>query len=125
MAVSDLCREPWLLRPDVARKVAQLLERMERETGLGWSILSGYRTPEVQAQLEREGRPTAPVECSTHLTCPATGADIRFHSFPTRTIKARFGLAATELGLRWGGGSPPDEAGIPADWNHVDNGPIC
>lgn len=26
-------------------------------------------------------------------------------------------------GLRWGGGGPVDDIGIPVDWNHLDLGP--
>lgn len=114
-----------MLAPQLALRLAAALWKAERETGLEWSIISGYRTPEEQDRLRAEGRPTAPNECSTHLTCPATGADVRVHTFPTRAIKATWGRIATEEGLRWGGGSPPDDAGIPSDWNHVDLGPIC
>lgn len=86
-------------------------------------MISGYRTPEQQEELIREGRPAAPVELSTHTTCPATGADVRVATFPTDAIKATWGRIATEHGLRWGGGSPRDDRGIPSDWNHVDLGP--
>ena len=87
-------------------------------------IISGYRTREEQAELERQGRPAALDHLSTHRSCPATGADL----WPlgvtiVPAVKAAFGDAAMRARLRWGGGSRPDERGIPSDWNHVDLGP--
>lgn len=86
-------------------------------------IISGFRTAAEQAQLEIEGRPTAPDNLSTHRSCPATGADLRVSVAVTEAVKATFGEAAVRAGLRWGGGSRVNENGIPSDWNHVDLGP--
>jgi len=122
--VADLCREPWLLSPTLARRLSDTLAEVSHRTGMSWSILSGYRTQEEQEQLARKGRPTAPRGCSTHTTCPATGADVQVNGFPARQFKVIFGEVAQENGLRWGGGSPLDN-GIPVDWNHVDLGPRC
>lgn len=116
----------WGLSCLLASKLYQALIQAEQETGLSWYMVSGYRTPEYQDQLRREGRPTAPPGCSTHTTCPSTGADIGVATFPTNAIKATWGRIASEHGLRWGGGSPVDpDTGIPSDWNHVDLGPRC
>ena len=42
---------------------------------------------------------------------------------PPRVKKAIWGRIAVMNGLRWGGGGPVDEGGIPLDWGHVDRGP--
>lgn len=109
----------WTISCDLAARlhlVAQLLP-------FGITIISGHRTPREQAELERQGRPTAPAQLSTHLSCPATGADIRFQVEATIQRKRQFGAAAHAAGLRWGGGSAIGADGIPSDWNHVDLGP--
>lgn len=121
---AELCNE-YQLDGRLVEKLLRVLEAVERETGLTWTVISGFRSAAEQSELQRQGRPTAPEGCSTHRVCPATGADVRVASFPTRTMRATFGRIATEHGLRWGGGSPVDDAGIPIDWNHVDLGPIC
>jgi len=88
------------------------------------TVISGYRTPEEQNALRADGRPAANNDRSTHLSCPATGADLWIVGAEvTRELKAIFGSAAQAAGLRWGGGSAPDSDGIPSDWNHVDLGP--
>lgn len=109
-------------------ELAGRLQQMAADLTLGGddltvSIISGYRTPEQQEALRQAGRPAAHPDRSTHLACPATGADLRLSVTPTTAIKARFGQAAIRAGLRWGGGSPVDDNGIPSDWNHVDLGP--
>ena len=120
----ELVEPPWRLEPELARKLCRTLAIMEAETGLTWRIISGYRTPEEQLELQRQGRPAAPVDLSTHTVCPSQGADVSVATFPTTAMKAQFGRVATEQGLRWGGGSPVDpDTGIPFDWNHVDLGP--
>lgn len=90
----------------------------------GLRAISGYRTAERQAELERAGRPTAPDDRSTHRSCPATGLDLDIVGLhPDDALKLNFGQAAQLAGLRWGGGSPLSSKGIPSDWNHVDLGP--
>ena len=86
------------------------------------TLISGYRTRAEQAELGRAGRPAAADNLSTHRSCPATGADISLGDFPTRAQIATWGRIAVMNGLRWGGGSPVDEVGIPSDWGHVDMG---
>lgn len=116
----------WWLKWGISAHLARGLELMAQELApIPLQIISGYRTPEDQAKLRAQGRPTAPDDKSTHLTCPATGADLRLPTLATTdTTKALLGRAATFVGLRWGGGSPADPGtGIPGDWNHVDLGP--
>lgn len=110
----------WLISPTLSSRFIQTAARLPFDM----SIISGYRTVQRQMELMREGRPAANPLRSTHTSCPATGADVRLGVAVTPLIQARFGLAAVESGLRWGGGSPVDpETGIPSDWNHVDLGP--
>ena len=90
---------------------------------LGLSIISGYRTCDEQTALGAAGRPAAPCGLSTHVSCPATGADLLTLPFPVVSVKARFLAEGRLAGLRVGGGSPVDSLGIPSDWNHVDLGP--
>lgn len=113
----------WLVREDVMRKVSRLAARFYQETGRELWIISGYRTPSEQRELARQGRPAAAVDLSTHTSCPATGVDVSLGFAPTNVLKATFGRIAVEEGLRWGGGSPVNDVGIPSDWNHVDVGP--
>lgn len=95
----------------------------DRFPGLGGlRVISGFRTLEEQLELERQGRPAADPDKSTHLTCPATGADLELPLAPDDGLKWEFGTGVTFAGLRWGGGSRL-ERGIPLDWNHVDLGP--
>lgn len=123
ISASALCKD-WGVSSELAVRLSAALSQAERETGLEWTIISGYRSPERQEELRRQGRPTAPPGLSTHTTCPATGADVRVASFPSNALKATWGRIAVINGLRWGGGSPVDpETGIPSDWNHVDLGP--
>jgi len=95
----------------------------EEETGGTVEIISGLRTRSEQLALARRGRPAARDDLSTHRSCPATGIDISLGLAPTRIQKATWGRIVTFLGLRWGGGSAPDQGGIPSDWQHVDLGP--
>lgn len=116
--------QDWGLSRELSFKLAAVMERWEEETRMGIHVLSGMRTRAEQEALIRAGAPAAPVELSTHTTCPSQGADLGFAAFVTTTMKGRFGLIVTENGLRWGGGSPVDPStGIPSDWNHVDTGP--
>ena len=90
---------------------------------LGLSIFSGARTCAEQTALKAQGRPAASCDVSTHVSCPATGADLLTTPVPLVSVKARFLAAGTLAGLRVGGGSPVGADGIPSDWNHVDLGP--
>lgn len=118
---TDFCGvlERWMIHP----RLAQALFTIAARAPFGISIISGYRSPARQAELEAQGRPTADPNLSTHLSCPAGGADVRLDVAVTDAVKATFGRLAVEAGLRWGGGSPVDQNGIPSDWNHVDLGP--
>jgi len=120
-AATDPC--DIIRRWKVAPQVAERAVRMANLLPFDISIISGYRSPEHQEELIKQGRPAAPVGLSNHTSCPATALDFRVAPTATRSVKAEFGRAATMVGFRWGGGSPPDDAGIPSDWNHVDLGP--
>ena len=87
------------------------------------SIISGWRSRNEQRQLSRQGRPAARDDLSTHRSCPATGVDITLGFMPTNFMKATWGRITLINGLRWGGGGPVFESGIPKDWQHVDRGP--
>ena len=87
------------------------------------SIVSGWRSQNEQRRLHRLGRPSAPDQLSTHRSCPATGVDISLGVMPTNFQKATWGRFTLIHGLRWGGGGPVFETGIPVDWPHVDTGP--
>jgi len=121
---TDWCRlaQTWL----ISNELAQRLVEMTRRLPFGLWIYSGYRSPEDQQQLVNDPEKTAAaVDLSTHTTCPATGADITPDVEATRAIKAEMGAVAIQVGLRWGGGAPVDDVGIPvgAEWHHVDLGP--
>jgi len=115
--------ERWTL----VLELAQRLVAMATQIPFGLTIYSGFRTRDEQAALTAAGRPTAPPELSTHLACPAQGADVRMTlGAANLELQSRvlFGHAATMAGLRWGGGGPVNEqTGIPTDWNHLDLGP--
>ena len=110
----------WLISWELANR----LTRAASYLPFPISIISGYRSPQKQEALRREGRPTADVDRSTHTSCPATGADVWPSIAKTRVVQATLGEALVRAGLRWGGGSPVDpRTGIPSDWNHADLGP--
>jgi len=110
----------WGITPELQFR----LERAAGQLEFRIAMISGLRTPKEQEGLRRSGRPTAPDDVSTHLSCPATGADVMPQIGITDVVKARMGAEGTFAGLRWGGGSPPDpDTGIPSDWNHFDMGP--
>lgn len=121
----DACwiAQEWIIHPELASRLAAMILIFEHNTGRELAVISGYRTPAAQQRLEDQGRPTAPVELSTHTICPARGADLRMEGFAAPVLKQKFGEAAILAGLRWGGGSSIDSGGIPSDWNHVDLGP--
>jgi len=93
------------------------------ETGRTVWIISGWRSRQQQKGLSRQGRPTAADDRSTHRSCPATGVDISLGQRPSGFMKATWGRLTLIYGLRWGGGSPVGDGGIPTDWQHVDTGP--
>lgn len=115
--------EDWGLSQELTFRLLALQEYIA--PAMEVELISGYRTRAEQDALRQAGRPAAPDRLSTHRTCPATGADLRLvrPPFPTTDTKAALGVGVTAVGLRWGGGSPTDESGIPHDWNHVDLGP--
>ena len=106
-------RRVWLAAQDFATETG----------GKAVWIVSGWRSAAEQARLSRQGRPTAADELSTHRSCPATGVDISLGFMPTNFMKAIWGRLTLVQGLRWGGGGPVHESGIPVDWQHVDVGP--
>lgn len=110
----------WGISEDLAVKLVRFSGLAE---DLGLSIFSGARTCAEQTALKDQGRPAAPCHISTHVSCPATGADLLTTPVPVAAVKARFVAAGTMAGLRVGGGSPVDASGIPSDWRHVDLGP--
>ena len=122
---ADYCdlSERWLVDPGTMRRVVLSANDFWQETRTRVRIVSGHRTRSEQKNLRRRGRPTAPDELSTHRTCPATGVDVSLGFAPTRIQKAIWGRIVTMQGLRWGGGGPVDDGGIPLDWQHVDRGP--
>jgi len=117
----DVCRiaRKWGISDELSERLHLMASRVE----VPFSIISGLRTAAQQAALRASGRPAASDALSTHLSCPATGADIRPSIAVTRLVKARLGAEGVHAGLRWGGGSQPDSGGIPSDWNHFDLGP--
>jgi len=115
--------EEWGVDPETMRLVVKSAAEFEEETRRSVGIISGYRTASRQAHLGKQGRPTAPDRLSTHRSCPATGVDVTLGFLPTRVLKARWGSIVVFNGLRWGGGGPVDDGGIPIDWAHVDLGP--
>lgn len=116
--------ERWGVAVDTMQRVWLSAQDYEQETGGSpVFIISGYRTKDEQRELNRKGRPTAPDDRSTHRTCPATGVDISLGTLASNFQKAIWGRITLVNGLRWGGGGPVHESGIPVDWRHVDRGP--
>jgi len=122
---SDACdiADRWGIDERLTRALVASAFLFWMETRRDVEIISGARTVESQNALRARGRPTADNDRSTHLTCPATGADVRLGFAPTRVHKAIWGRIIVFNGLRWGGGSPVDSGGIPSDWAHADLGP--
>lgn len=128
---SDPCAiaSRWAISEVLARKLRCAVDRFAGEILEGdrptvrVQIISGFRSSADQDRLRAQGRPTAANDRSTHLSCPATGADISLPFGTTRTTISRWGEAVTLCGMRWGGGSAVNEFGIPSDWRHVDLGP--
>jgi len=114
----------WGISDELAERLTAGADRLE----FPLAIISGLRSVQEQLALGQRGRPTAPIDLSTHLACPATGADVMPQIAVTDIVKARLGTEMVFAGLRWGGGSPVTPvgqpgAGIPSDWNHFDLGP--
>ena len=123
---SDVCRlsKRWGVDPTVMLKVITASIDFSKAAGVPVFITSGYRTKAEQDELRREGRPAAADRLSTHRSCPATGVDISLGPVkPNEKMIFLWGWNAQMVGLRWGGGSPTDQAGLPVDWQHVDMGP--
>lgn len=79
-------------------------ERQFAAEGLRWGglwIISGYRSPQSQAELN----PLAPD--SLHTTCPAMAVDLRVAGSPASTTPFEFwawlGTKWKMMGGRWGG----------------------
>jgi len=113
---------PWGISWELAFRLMVMADQADP---LPLMIISGFRSQDEQAGLAASGRPAAPDALSTHRTCPATGADLSLPSLEpvNDTTRAMFGRWATFSGLRWGGGSPVSDVGIPTDWTPVDLGP--
>jgi len=122
---ADICllAERWGISVELATRLVSMSESIPG----GLIIYSGVRSEEHQNQLRAAGGPTADNDKSTHLSCPATGADVRFALGAANLepqSKAQFGWFARLAGLRWGGSDAPalDALNIPVDWNHLDLG---
>ena len=113
----------WQIREDLAHLALELGECYLRTVGSTLFIISGYRTFDEQARLILQGRPAADPSVSNHTVLPALAFDIASDPVPTKSQKQYLGQCARCIGLRWGGGSPFDEDGIPSDWAHFDLGP--
>lgn len=120
--VCDLAAR-WKVSPDTMDRVWLAAQDFTVQTGRPVYIISGWRSSAEQARLSRQGRPAAPDARSTHRSCPATGVDISLGLGPSGFMKATWGRLTLIYGLRWGGGSPVGDGGIPTDWQHVDTGP--
>jgi len=108
--VCDLSRR-WILDPDLATMVLAL-ERIatQRTTaaGIRWPglfIISGYRSPALQAQVN----PAAPN--SLHTRCPSLAVDLRVGDAPASTTDVLvwkfLGDIWRTLGGKWGGDFRP------------------
>jgi hypothetical protein len=113
----------WGISTELAERITAVRQGWLQETDRAFWIISGARTCQQQLALRAAGRPATSCELSTHVSVPATGADLFIGGLPSPAIKATFGRLVVFAGLRWGGGSPVDDIGIPSDWNHVDLGP--
>lgn len=115
----------FALKWKITRTLAHRLITMANDLPFEIKIISGYRSVEEQNALRAQGRPTAPNDRSTHVRCPATGADILPLIASSDRVKLEMGRAGVLAGLQWGGRSPVDSrTGIPSDWQHFDLGPL-
>lgn len=123
-----VCRiaQKWRVKPLLVHKVIEAQGDLPFDL---W-IFSGARAREKQEEISG-----TPFDVSTHADtgrdgCPrlATGVDVQPVSPGIRVINAavaQMGAAMVLRGLRWGGGAPVTDAGIPVGnerW-HVDLGP--
>lgn len=113
----------WGIALALAERVVLTAAYFSESTGRDFDIISGLRSCSEQQLLEERGRPAAPCELSNHTVCPARAVDVRIEGYPARVLVIALGVAATAAGLRWGGGGPTDDDGVPLDWNHFDLGP--
>jgi hypothetical protein len=117
----------WTLDPSLARMLVQLEELARREfssEGLRWPglfIISGYRSPSLQALVN----PNAPG--SLHTRCPSLAADLRVGDLAARATPSPvwelLGGIWMSLGGQWGGLFEPDPDSVwypLADLNHFD-----
>lgn len=121
----------WGLAPELACKLAAWREELAcaRPAPLIVYVTSGRRTRSHQACLATLGYQTADPALSTHVpadTGPyagyAQGVDVDLMPDTDEAWRAA-GLAATRVGLRWGGGSAVDSRTlIPQDRWHFDMG---
>jgi len=117
----------WVISCDLAMRLVATAAALPFRI----SIISGWRSPAEQLELKASGRPTASPDRSTHLSCPATGADVWPAIHASLLVKQELQVAAHQAGLRVGGGGPGDPASeisggrfiFSVDWNHLDLGP--
>lgn len=126
-ASTDVCElvGRWKIEQELAQRV-KVLALQFFGGYVGIRIISGYRSPEKQTQLLNDPEyQAAPVALSNHTICPARAVDLDPVIEATGPVKAELGRCARLAGLRWGGGAPFDDAGIPVgnEWRHVDLGP--
>lgn len=117
--------ERWRIEEELAQRVKVLAE-LFYDGRVGIRIISGYRSPETQAALLAvPDSAAAPVDVSNHTICPARALDLDPVIEATGPVKAELGRVARLAGLRWGGGAPVGQDGIPVkqEWRHVDLGP--
>jgi hypothetical protein len=118
--------EQWGITSDLALRLMEA----QAEIPFDLWIFSGARDEFQQARVSR-----TPFHNSNHATmdwrgCPrlATAADVQPSSPAIRAMPmavAQMGAAFVRHGLRWGGGAPVGDDGIPVGnerW-HVDTGP--
>lgn len=118
--VAQIC--PFASVWGISIELATKLACMQMSFPVGLVIFSGARTEAEQDALRDAGNLTADNDRSTHLARPATGADVRPNIAMDDVVAHAFGLAAVNAGMRWGGGSPMNERGIPSDRFHLDLG---
>jgi len=108
----------WKIHPDLARMLIALQDMASdvfSSQGLrfpGLWIISGFRSPALQAQIN----PAAPD--SLHTRCPSMAVDLRVGNLPASTTPEFWPVLGTlwrSLGGRWGGDFRPNP-----DVNHFE-----